>query len=91
MKKLVLTALATEHDLSDGAEQYLLVFNKGELRVPVSEEAAQVVIQALFGGAQVPSEVPEVEEQVVPFSQNGPVMGKVGSTYSDDGDGVDQV
>lgn len=48
MKPMILTGLATEQSFDNlGAAQFYLIFNGGELRVPVSEEAAQVVAQAM--------------------------------------------
>lgn len=50
MKQLILTGLAQETDFENPEQStFFLVFNGGELRVPISEEAAQVVIQHRFG------------------------------------------
>lgn len=45
MKKMILTGLATEQSFDNGGEaRYFLVFNNGELRVPITEEAAEIVV-----------------------------------------------
>lgn len=47
---MVLTGLATEQSFDkSGAAQYFLVFNNGKLRVPTTEEAAQLVVAAMYG------------------------------------------
>lgn len=49
MTQLILTGLAQETDFENPEQStFFLVFNGGELRVPVSEEAAQVVVQHRF-------------------------------------------
>jgi hypothetical protein len=80
MKKLVLTGLANETDFTNGeAIQYLLVFNKGELRVPVDEQSAKLVIQFMFSDEEIE---PKESEPKVPEDQN---------EFTDDEGGVDQV
>ena len=60
MKKMILTALATEQSFADqGEAQYYLVFNHGELRIPVTEEAAKVVVAAMYGATSNEEEVDE--------------------------------
>lgn len=50
MKQMILTGLATEQSFDQqGQAQFFLVFNNGELRVPCSEQAAQLVVQAMYG------------------------------------------
>lgn len=97
MKRLMLTGLATEHSFTKGgAEQYFLVFNDGEVRIPVPQQTAEAVIQELYSGAEAtPESMQEDEPDQLPAApppQQGIVMGTVGSTYSGtDEDGVDQV
>ena len=86
MKSLVLTGLAHETDFSNGeVEQYLLVFNRGELRIPVREEVARLILQYLFG-----SEDPDAEE-AAPAPMVPPAAQGSQSEVTDDDDGVDQV
>ena len=66
MKKMILTGLGSEQDFTSVKKletKYYLVFNDGELRVPVSEEAAQVVVQAMYGGQEQAGEEEESEEE----------------------------
>jgi hypothetical protein len=52
MKQLILTGLATEQSFNAGGQaKYFLVFNDGEFRVPVTEQAAEVVVLEMFGGS----------------------------------------
>jgi hypothetical protein len=61
MKQWILTGLGQETDFSkDGVVTFHLVFNKGELRVPITEEAARSVIQTAFGGATEQNDPPSV-------------------------------
>ena len=47
MKQMVLTGMAHEQNFS-GITKFFLVFNDGELRIPVPEESAQIVIEAMY-------------------------------------------
>jgi hypothetical protein len=88
MKALVLTGLANETDFNDGeVVQYLLVFNKGELRVPVDEDSARLVLHYMFG-EQAEQEDSEDEHAppVPPAARKEPE-----SEVTEDDDGVDQV
>lgn len=50
MNQLILTGLAQETDFENPDQStFFLVFNGGELRIPVSEEAAQIVVHHRFG------------------------------------------
>jgi hypothetical protein len=56
MKKMVLTGLAQDTDFEDPeASSFFLVFNGGELRVPISEKAAQVVVEYQYQNNEAPS------------------------------------
>lgn len=59
MKQLILTGLATEQKFGLPSAQFYLVFNDGELRVPVTEEAANVVVQEMYGNAPEPERTSE--------------------------------
>jgi hypothetical protein len=50
MKQMILTGMATEQRFGSPEPQYYLVFNEGQLRVPVAAEAAEAVVQAMYGG-----------------------------------------
>lgn len=50
MKPMVLTGLGSEQDFETGGTGYFLIFNSGELRVPISEKAAEVVVKEMYGG-----------------------------------------
>lgn len=79
MKQMVLTGLSTEQKFGSPAPDFFLVFNDGELRVPITASSAEVVIQAMYGGAD---SVPEGSDNHEPFDEDLP--------YSDD-DVVDEV
>ncbi len=48
MKQLILTGVATEQKLDRSSLTYYLVFNDGELRVPVPEETTEVVLNNIY-------------------------------------------
>jgi hypothetical protein len=64
MKTMVLTGLGSEQDFSNGGTFYFLVFNKGELRVPISEQAAESVIKELYSSPPESIIEPSLEQQV---------------------------
>jgi hypothetical protein len=69
MKSMVLTGLGSEQDFSNGGTSYFLVFNGGELRVPISEEAAEVVVKEMYS-KQVEPEVEVQSQAVQPSASN---------------------
>lgn len=84
MKQMVMTGLATEHDFEsgEGEVQYVLLFNKGELRVPITKESAEKIIEHAYSkpkqqAAPVPAPIVVPEEPYV-----GEVFG--GSDEADD-------
>jgi hypothetical protein len=82
-KSMVLTGIGSEQDFKTGGTKFLLVFNDGELRVPVSETAAETVLQAMFQDqSKTELAVTQYEEDVEESNSKAP---------SDDDDGVDQV
>ena len=104
MKKMVLTGLGSEQrfdapktegeTFSPQDTVFYMVFNGGELRVPVSEEAAHIIVKFMYGEApQVESQEPmgvEEEESSTPsnghrFASDEP------SGMGTDEDGIDQV
>jgi len=62
MRQLVLTKLGEETDLASGETSYLLVFNGGDLRVPVTEEAARAVILFMQSGEGQPYQEPRAPQ-----------------------------
>lgn len=63
MKQIILTGLATEQRFGNPSPQYFLVFNEGELRVPVEEQAAEKVVQTMYGNPEagaVGTDLPEI-------------------------------
>lgn len=50
MKQMILTGMATEQRFGSPEPQFFLVFNEGELRIPVPQETAETVVQAMYGG-----------------------------------------
>ncbi len=52
VKQMILTGLATEQSFRrNGEAQFFLIFNDGELRVPCTEQAAQIVAETMYGTA----------------------------------------
>jgi hypothetical protein len=66
MKKMILTGVGSEQRFSqDGLSEetdYYLVFNGGDLRVSIAEEALQAVIQHMYSPARAASAPPQVED-----------------------------
>ena len=62
MKKMILTGLATEQRFGNPEPQFYLVFNEGELRVPIASDAAEVVVQAMYTGNGVSQAPPPPAE-----------------------------
>ena len=60
MKQLILTGLATEQKFGSKEGAFFLVFNDGELRVPITQEAAEVVVKEIY--AEQPAEPEQAEE-----------------------------
>ncbi len=100
MRKLVLTGMSSEHSFfpqnghSAGEAKIFLIFNDGEFRVEVSQEAAEACVAKMM---EDEAATPEVEDTRQTTASPKPaevaqriVMQKVDSTYTDE-DGVDQV
>lgn len=83
MKPMVLTALGSENNFATGGTSYFLVFNDGDLRVPISEDAAEAVIAKMY------SQQIETETPTEMTSTENHTLTPGGTT--DDDDGVDQV
>ncbi len=62
MKPMILTGLGSEQDFETGTSGYFLIFNNGELRVPVSEKAAEIVVKEMYGGESTPENPIEQSE-----------------------------
>ena len=95
-KQRILTGLATEQTFDDptGGAAYFLVFNKGELRVPISEKAAESVVSSMFvGSAQEPEDETEEEDSNELDSEKFPqeyISDDDDDAYTDE-DGVGQI
>lgn len=89
MKQLVLTGLATEQKFGKQEAQYYLVFNDGDLRVPVSEEAAQIVVKEMY------QEVEEAEEPetgpVDSYDNGSDYVYRSETSSEDEDDGIAQI
>jgi hypothetical protein len=86
MKPMMLTALGSENNFATGGTSFYLVFNGGELRVPVSEDAAEVVIAKIYS-QQVETPAATTENQP---DEDLPEPEPTNTISSED-DGVDQV
>lgn len=88
MKQMVVTGLSNEQDFETGESVFVLVLNR-EIRIPVSEETAALIIQKMYGGEKVAETESEQQEET-----NGHTMPNHGSwegNNSQDEDGVDQI
>lgn len=85
MKQLTLTGLATEQSFTRGGQaKYFLVFNDGKFRVPITEEAAEVVVREMLNDEDDNQPVETDQDEQGYVSEEAP-------TSSDWDDGVDQV
>lgn len=94
MKEMRLTGLATEQRFSShGIAQFYLVFNDGELRVPVDESAARLVASAMLSSngssraTEPPTQVDEDDDYHEADDEDDVVTGDAVL----DEDGVDQI
>lgn len=69
MKQMILTGLATEQRFGNPEPQFYLVFNEGELRVPVDPTAAEAIVATMYGGNGTPetstAQPQEVDEDLM--------------------------
>jgi hypothetical protein len=86
MKAMILTGLATEQAFSNPDPKFYLVFNNGELKVPIPQKTAEEVIKFMYGTAEESVEEVENNETDLP---NGAYS--IPSTESQDEDGIDQI
>lgn len=88
MKQLILTGMATEHVFMNGGgvEAYYLVFNNGEIRIPVPQETAEAVIAELYGKSEDPEENPREAAYEARHEEETRAL-----MSSQDDDGVDQI
>ncbi len=82
MKQLILTGLATEQKFGSKEGAFYLVFNDGDLRVPVSQEAAEAVVKEMY--TQQEPEPEDQDEVEAPSYNHDPV-------YDETDDDVDQI
>lgn len=85
------------------AAKYFLIFNDGEFRVETTETGAETCVQKMMEDGETngtplftQEEIEEQRQQMrieeqVPQPRGQITMGKVGSAFSADEDGVDQV
>lgn len=68
MKSMVLTGLGSEQDFGTGETGYFLIFNSGELRVPISEKAAEAVVKEMYieGSISSEPEQPQFPREEIP-------------------------
>lgn len=86
MKSMTLTGLGSEQDFETGEAGYFLIFNGGDLRVPISEKAAEIVLKEIYGKKDATPEAASESESEQPFYQDDS-----STETSDSEDGVDQV
>lgn len=67
---MILTGLATEQTFDRPEAQYYLVFNEGELRVPIAEAAARIVVVEMYGSSPAMEEQSEESDSVETFDTN---------------------
>ncbi len=93
MKELRVTGLAQETDFEgeDGEVQYLLVLNKGQLRIPIDSDAAQSVLRFLYANGEAPAEKSRSNDGVESVGFVETEDDETGGTNTTDEDGVDQI
>ncbi len=106
MKKMILTGAGSEQrflsERESQGESYFLVFNDGELRIPVGADVLQMVIEHMYGADRLAADHEQNEEvrQEEPEDQEEPEevpyasafgLGRNGRGPVTDEDGVDQV
>jgi hypothetical protein len=86
-RSLEVTGLAQETDFSSdtGAVQHLLVFNKGELRVAISDACARQVVEYMYGRTE-PS-----DEQPTPTHERQEVLDEEDHEDDEEEEGVDSI
>lgn len=67
MKEIMLTGFGNERAFGDVEPTFYLVFNGGELRVPVTQQAAELVAEYVYGQPQTPV----AQEQQPPAPADG--------------------
>jgi hypothetical protein len=69
MRKIVLTGLGNEVDISTGKTLFTAIFN-GDLRVQITEEGARVLTQAIYGDTNpTKTETPSEDEHMKPDAE----------------------
>jgi len=89
-KMMVLTGIGSEQDFKTGESKFLLVFNDGELRVPVTETAAEIIIKTMFSNqSNTPSVNQDEDDRTTPLEFEDPIEQESNDAF--DSDDVDQV
>lgn len=91
MKTMILTGLASEQRFGAQKALYYLVFNNGELRVPVTEQAAEVVIKEMYASDDNPENNDVTDDNSVQSSDDNYQGYQDESSDVTDEDGVSQV
>ena len=72
MKQMILTGLATEQKFGKPDQQFFLVFNDGELRVPITPQAAESVVEAMYSQNGSPSQADTGDDEDVLHTDHEP-------------------
>ena len=98
MKELKVTGLAQENDFdTQGEVIYLLVLNKGELRLRISEDAAREVLTLMYANGHnksinpTDSEPEQDQEEELEAAENESFGSPPQTEEVIDEDGVDQI
>lgn len=71
---MVLTGLSTEQKFDSHADDpvFYLVFNDGELRIPITASSTELVIKTIYGSSNLPGESrdPEPIDEDLPYSDD---------------------
>lgn len=87
MKSMMVTGIGSEQDFKTGESKFLLVLNDGELRIPISEPAAEIIIKIMYQETAQTESVPQYEEELEkPVS-----VSNTNESYGDEDDGVGQI
>jgi len=90
MRTLILTGIANEVSFTEGESSYFLVFNEGELRLPVEEGVAAYAVEVMMAEPQESEKDDPHAGETVQAPSNGQSHEEGAEYYSADDDDYDQ-
>lgn len=86
MKELILTGLATEQQFGKSDTTYFLIFNNGQLRLQITENAAELVVREILADTDSDDAYSDSDD-----ADSGDYTNKSYGDSSRDEAGIDQV